>query len=72
VFRRWEQRKPIDAAVLAKPVAGVDVIWMSVFGKTRSLGLLGRKEPLLAFGDLIEPPVRFCAEFGHCTILQFN
>ena len=68
---RREQRKPIDASVLTKPVASMDVIRVSVFGKTRSLSLLCREESLLAFGNLIEPPVRLYAGPGHCTIRQF-
>lgn len=65
MIRRREQRQPIDASVLANPVADGDVIRMDVFGKARSLGLLGCKEPLLALGDLIEPSMCFYARFGH-------
>jgi hypothetical protein len=56
--------------VLANPVARLGVVRMGVFREARSFGLLGREEPLLTLGDLIEPPVCFCARFGQAQYLN--
>jgi hypothetical protein len=67
-----EQGEPVDAAVLADPVADLHMIRMGVLGKSSSLGLLRSEEPLLLLSDLKEPPRRFPMRLGHNTILQLS
>ncbi len=45
---------------------------MDAFGKARSLGLLGCKEPLLALGDFIEPSMCFYAMFAPAQFLTLS
>jgi hypothetical protein len=53
------QGEPIDTAELTEPVPGPDVVRMSGFGESGSLGLLGGEVALLQIGDLKEPPRGF-------------
>jgi len=46
------------------------MVGMSILGESGSLSLLGREEPLLRLGDLIEMLERILPKMFHNTILQ--
>lgn len=60
----------IDSPMRTNPIAGLNVIGMRVLCKTGKLGLLRRKEALLAFCDLVEALRSRFAPFSRSTILQ--
>jgi hypothetical protein len=62
--------QPIDSAMFTNPVSRLNVVWVSILSKPRSLSLLRREETLLVFCNLVEPLDGFFALFMHSTILQ--
>jgi hypothetical protein len=56
--------------MLANPVPGLHMIWMSIFGKSGGLGLLRGEEALLGLSNFEQPLRRFSVRLSHNTILQ--
>jgi hypothetical protein len=56
--------------MLANPVPGLHMIWMSIFGESGSLGLLRGEETLLGLSNFEQPSRRFQVRLSHGTILQ--
>jgi len=53
--RRRKLGEAVNAAILSNPIAGLDVIRMSVLSEPSVLGLLRREEPLLVQSVFEEP-----------------
>jgi hypothetical protein len=52
-IRLWEERQPVNSAMLTEPVASLHMIGPLIAGISEGGGLLGREVPSLHFGDLV-------------------